>query len=234
METPEQQERVVMHMREALSIIPPDAPTAVVLRHADRPEKPSGSDDPDLPLKVIGERHSEELGDVVRGRVSLVLHSPYRRCGQSADWIASASGCESVEANIGLQGDVFVKDADRSSETRVWHKHGCTYDEYVTRLATSDKPLFPGYPRPIERVAKLASWLLGGRMRIGVSHSWMVEVAVSHVRGRPFGRDDFVGYLDAVLIWKNGGSHHYYFKGEHGLCAPVFQEELSRALSPDR
>ena len=224
----EQARRAVERAVAALALIPPAAPAAALMRHAERGEIPKGTSGNEVLLTPQGGRDAEEMGRLLRGRVSALRHSPVPRCGQTALQIQLGSGGPAPAEWRPLAFHAFVDDVDSVGATsyRLLNEKEF-YDQFISTMSTSDKSPYPGFASPLVAAAKLAARMMPDEsgISVNVTHDWLVNVSAARASGRETKRSDYAGYLDALFLWEEDGRMAFYYQGKSGRCAPDFQRE---------
>ncbi|MCY4046613.1 MAG: histidine phosphatase family protein [Candidatus Dadabacteria bacterium] len=224
------------HIGKAMDVIPPDALAAAVMRHAERGKIPEGEHGNDVLLTARGERDAVEAGKIMRGGISRILHSPVPRCRQTADGLRRGGGSGSVpEEWLGLRCDIYVSNfevAETTLSRLVSEKD--FYDHFIKRMSEcGDKIPYPGFSPPFSATVELMKGIIGSRRRglcVGITHDWLVNVAVSYATGRIVSRadDSYANYLDALFIWKADSCWMYYHKGRIRKCPISFTSFIER------
>ena len=224
----EQARRAVERAVAALALIPPAAPAAALMRHAERGEIPKGTSGNEVLLTPQGGRDAEEMGRLMRGRVSALRHSPVERCGQTAMQIQLGADGPAPAEWRPLAFHAFVDDVDSASPTllRLVSEKGF-YDRFVSAMSTSDEAPYRGFAPPLVAAAKLAARMMPDEsgISVNVTHDWLVNVSAARASGRETKRPDYAGFLDALFLWEEDGRTMFYYMGKSGRCAPDFQRE---------
>lgn len=226
----------VRHAASALALIPPEASAAVLMRHAERGEFAKGDHGNEVLLTKQGEKDAVVMGGVFQNRRISLVHSPVKRCLQTALGI----GCENALAEepkewLPLRCDAYVEDIERAKPTLARLPSGDGfYDTFVRKLSrTTYEPPYPHFFPPLPAAAGLMARLMpsqgDNKIVVGISHDWLVNVTASHAAGRVILRKDFAGYLDALFVWRDVDGLHYYHKGKSELCAESFAREFENA-----
>ncbi len=218
------------HVEEALKLIPPNAPVAVVMRHAERGQFAVGHHGNDILLTPQGEQDSLNMGILMKGRIAQLFHSPVPRCLQTAKQICIGSEMEINPSKwMALRCDVFVDDFDLALNTlgRLVSELEF-YDIFVEHMSTCGNNIpYPHFRPPLLAVAEMIGHLLtrkGEKMCIGITHDWLINVAVSYVTGKAIKRENYAGFLNALFVWKEKETLMFYYKGETGACSPLLAD----------
>lgn len=230
-------EKALRHIEEAMSLIPTNKAAAMLVRHAERPGMTKGHHGNELLLTPQGERDSYSAGKLMHGRICELLHSPVERCKQTAEKMQMGSGAAILPKMwIDLRCDAYVKDFNLALSTlgRLVQEDDF-YDIFVKEMSESglDVP-YPHFHPPIIGASNLMCHLLSrtkAGMCVGVTHDWLINVAVSYAMGKTITRRYFTDYLDALFIWKTDGDYMFYHKGRHGKCADNFSKMLLQSFS---
>lgn len=222
------------YIKEAMSLIPKNTAAAMLVRHAERPGIIPGHHGNELLLTPQGEKDSFAAGELMRGKICGLLHSPVERCQQTAAQIQAGSGATTpTEMWIGLRCDIYVTNFELALDTleRLPHEDDF-YDIFVKKMSESGLDIpYPHFHPPLIGAGNLMHHLLShanAGICIGVTHDWLVNVAVSYAVGEVIAHPYFAEYLDALFVWKIDGVWMFYHKGRHGKCAPNFSEQLER------
>ena len=223
----EQVRRAVGHAVAALGLIPPGAPAAALMRHAERGEIPKGTSGNEVLLTPQGGRDAEEMGRLLRGRVSALRHSPVERCGQTA--LRIQRGADGPAPTMWLPlVHAFADDpgvAGRTTE-RMTKEEGF-HARFILEMSVASEAPYPGFARPLAAAAKLAAQMMlaEGGLCVNITHDWLVNVAAARALGQEAKRPEDIGYLDALFLWEEDGRMAFYYQGKSGRCAPDFQRE---------
>lgn len=226
----------VRHAASAVALIPPNASAAVLMRHAERGEFAKGDHGNEVLLTKQGEKDAVVMGGVFQNRRISLVHSPVKRCLQTALGI----GCENALAEepkewLPLRCDAYIEDIEGAEPTLMRLVAGDGfYDEFVRTLSdTTYEPPYPYFFPPLPAAAGLMAGMMPAqgenKITIGISHDWLVNVTASHAAGCAIQRKDFADYLDALFVWRDADGLHYYHKGKSGLCAEGFAREFNNA-----
>lgn len=217
------------HVKRALELIPISAPAAVVMRHAERGKFARGHHGNDILLTPQGERDAFEMGALMEGRVSRLLHSPVPRCLQTAENLRKG-GCVDAHPRewLGLRCDVYVDDFNLALDTltRLVSEDGF-YDVFVDRMSVSGEDVpYPHFKPPLNGTGDLIRRLCAPEnkgMCVAITHDWLVNVAASYATGAVTGRSDYAGFLDALFVWLDDGLLMFYYKGRTGRCPSLIE-----------
>ncbi len=197
--------------------MPADTDVALVLRHAEREEIPSGTFGVDVPLTAVGVESAERLGSAlseIRPPVG-VTSSPVPRCVQTAAAILRGGGFEkeaAVDWRLGDPGP-FVVDTETSGalflETGILE---------ITRRQLSDVEPPPGMRGTSEGVGLLLDLTakeLGnsGRLNVYVTHDAILAVLVAHLYRLSVDDIGWPEYLDGLLLWRSTGRLNFAWRG---------------------
>lgn len=225
----------LQHAARALQLIPCTARVAILMRHAERAPIPSGQHGNEMPLTGQGEQDCAAMGDLLQHRDLALLHSPTRRCAQTANRIGDAKHMPlASRPSLALRCDAYVDDFERALPTlsRFISEPGF-YARFVKRLSKhTHTPPYPHFRPPFLAAAELLAGLLPqhkGQIGLGITHDWLLKVAASHATGAITAREN-ADFLDALFIWKLGRDVWYYHKGRTGQCPHDFQTLFVRAL----
>lgn len=215
------------HARKALALIPPAAAAAVIMRHAERGKFAYGHHGNDIPLTEGGRQDAFDMGNLMKGRIAGLLHSPVPRCKETA--VLMKQGGNAVVSPgefMDLRCDVYVHDFDAALKTlrRLVSEKGF-YDVFVNRMSTAgNNAPYENFKPPLVAAAELVRKIIPrtGGLQIGITHDWIVNVAASYASGTAVGRPRYADFLDALFVWREKEFCMFYYKGETGRCSPLF------------
>ncbi|MDE2843116.1 MAG: histidine phosphatase family protein [Chloroflexota bacterium] len=200
---------VVDSIAERLAAVPAEGDVALIVRHAERGEIPSGEFGADVPLTARGMADAQRLGAAlrsVREQVSAVS-SPVLRCVQTAEAVLRGGGLPGVAALDRMLGDPgpFVVDPEVSG--KLFLQTGIF--EIVHRQLSDAEP--PPGMRPtaegIELLLCLTTDNLGnqGRLNVYVTHDAVLSVLVATLFRSPLETTGWPQYLEGLLLWRTAG-----------------------------
>ena len=208
-----------------LRALPAQADASLVLRHAEREDIPAGTFGVDAPLTARGIESAESLGATlasVRSEIG-VATSPVPRCVSTAKAILRGGGRpEELVLNRRL-GDPGPYVIDEEAAGALFLEIGIL--EIVRRQLCDAEP--PAGMRPtaegVDLLLELTSSRLrhGGRLNVYVTHDSILAVLVAHLYGLRVDDIRWPGYLDGLLMWRNGERLHFAWRGlEQGSHPP--------------
>jgi len=220
-------QETLSYIKEAMSLIPENTAAAMLVRHAERPRGHKN----DVLLTPQGLKDAFSAGELMKGRVSSLLYSPIERCCQTAYQMKKGSGADaSPETWKALKYHVYVTDPEAAQKTlkRLVERgpHPRFYPRFVDEMSRSGMtPPYPGFKPPIVAASELMHRLIScadSNICAGVTHDWLINVAVSYISGDVIDKSEFAGFLDALFIWEQNNDWMFYYKGRHGRCAEDF------------
>lgn len=232
-----QTHRAIEHAVAALSLIPPDAPAAALMRHAERGDILKGTSGGDVLLTPQGEVDSEKMGRSLRGRVSALRHSPVPRCRQTARHIRRGADAPAPAELLSLV-HAFMDDPGIAGATmqRLVDEDGF-YPRFIFAMSTANEAPYPGFAAPPAAAAGLAAQMLSGGkgLCVNITHDWLINATAAHVSGQTAKQPDYAEFLDALFLWENGARLMFYYKGLSGFCSRDFQRgyDAARRASHD-
>lgn len=208
---------VVDSIAERLAAVPAEGDAALIVRHAERGEIPSGEFGADVPLTAQGVADAQRLGAVlrsVREQIS-AISSPVLRCVQTAEAILRGGGLPGEAALDRILGDPgpFVVEPEISGN--LFLRIGIL--EIVRRQLGDAEP--PPGMRPtaegIELILSLTADNLEnqGRLIVYVTHDAVLSVLVGALFRSPLEGTGWPQYLDGLLLWRTGGRLHFSWRG---------------------
>lgn len=194
----------------------PDRPVAVLLRHAEREAIIDGAAGHEVNLTDAGALAARALGRALGPRLRRITSSPIKRCEQTALGVAAGAGGQIRTVFDRLLGDpgAFVADGDAAWVN--WQRLGNA--GVIEHLALSDEPL-PGMHATNDAARRLAALLSAvleceSGTYVFVTHDTVLAPFVARaLRLREVLWPD---YLDAALLWKEGGNIRLAFGGRVG------------------
>lgn len=188
-------------------MVPEVGPVAVLLRHAERPEIPEGSPGMEIDLTEAGKAAARRIGAMLGERIRTITTSPVIRCRTTAAFLREGADRPfeiSDQALLGAPG-AFVADGDVAWES--WRRMG---NEGVIAQLMACSEALPGMHPPelaVRRLLDLLSTALdcGAGLHLFVTHDAVLAPFVARILGRPLEREQWPGYLDAVMLWREDG-----------------------------
>ena len=207
-----------------LDEVPEDAAVAIVTRHAEREEIPPGDFGVDVPLTERGIAEAGRLGSLLSARGSVcVTSSPVPRCAETAAAVlcgADSAGEATLDRRLGDPGP-FVVDPEMAGplflETNIV--------DVVRRQLSGGKP-----PVGMRETSEGVDLLLdaandamrsGSRLNILVTHDAILAVLVAHLHGAQIDEMIWPGYLDGLVLWRDGDILRFGWRGLHQGSHPV-------------
>ena len=197
--------------------IPAEADTALILRHAERENIPSGTFGSDVPLTQLGVASAEKLGAMLSGVRPQVkaTASPVPRCDATARAMLRGGGLPedaALDWRLGAPGPFVV---DEEASGTLFFEIGIL--EIVRRQLTCSEP-----PAGMRATPEGIDLLLGltvaglqsrGRLNIYVTHDSILAALVAYLYGLPVDEINWPDYLDALCLWRCGQRLHFIWKG---------------------
>ena len=212
-------------------MIPPTAPAVAIMRHAERGEIPPGALGNEILLTKKGKQDALKAGQMMKKRISCILHSPVERCRETAQTLQTGSGSPRVENCLGLRCDVYLEDFQTAQKVLGRLTTPGNYEPFLQHMASAGAEVpYPGFKSPIEGTVDMVHHLLHASdqgIAVGVTHDWLVDVAVVCATGFTDGLANRIDYLDALFIWEDRRAFKFYFKGETGGCLSSFSGLLA-------
>lgn len=203
-------------IEKQLSIIPTEADTTLILRHAEREYIPQGTFGFDVPLTDLGVASAEKLGaklSDMRPQVRATA-SPVPRCEATAPAILRGGGLAEKAAldwRLGAPGPFVV---DEEASGRLFLEFSIL--EIVKRQLTCPEPPAGMRPTPegIDLLLGLAAKDLRsrGQLSIYVTHDSILAALVAYLYSLPVDEISWPGYLDALFLWRRGERLHYIWR----------------------
>ena len=196
--------RPASQILDALSSVPAKADVALVLRHAERDEIPSGTFGVDVSITNNGITSARRLGEMLPDsrRVS-VTSSPVPRCVQTAEEILCGAGCKFdvvLDRRLGDPGP-FVVDPEVAGPLFL----EVAVLEIVRRQLSDAEP--PAGMRPTaDGVGMLLNLVSNGlescgRLNVYVTHDSILAVLAARLLGMSIEDVGWPGYLEGLLLW---------------------------------
>ena len=219
--------RAIEHVVAALELIPTGTPAAVLMRHAERGDIPKGTSGGEALLTPRGERDAERMGSALRGRMSVLRHSPVPRCRQTALQIQRGAGGPAPAEWLPLVHALMDDPALANLTMRRMVDEEGFYDQFILAMSTSNDAPYPGFIPPLAASARLAAQMAPdkGGICVNITHDWLINVAASRALGQEAGRPDYAEFMDALFLWEKDGRLTLYYKGRISPCARDFQRK---------
>lgn len=232
--TPEQYSECFMRDSEAarslsrnLKLLSPGASYALLIRHAERPNFSVLNFRSDTPITTRGQDNSRQLGAWLRGQhLTGMYSSPVLRCVQTCQSIRHGADLDhlgiTTRARLGEPGSYIVNPLIvftyflTSDVPRVIRK-------FISRGRMSGfLPLKEGSTRILRDVVGDLS--RQEARNLYVSHDAVLAPFISYFTGRKFGDDDWIDYLDGVLITLKDGDVSLIWDGrEYPINPDLYQ-----------
>ena len=209
---------------QRLTDVPGDAAVAIVMRHAEREEIPAGDFGVDVPLTERGIAEAKRLGSLLSARGAVcVMSSPVPRCIQTAEAVlhgADSAGEATLDRRLGDPGPFVVDPAVAGAlflETDIL--------EVVRLQLAGGKP-----PAGMRETSEGVNLLLyaandamrsGSRLNILVTHDAILAVLVAHLYGVQIDEMIWPGYIDGMVLWRDGESLRFTWRGLEQGSHPV-------------
>ena len=209
---------------ERLALVQNETAAALVIRHAEREDIPSGTYGMDVALTAKGAAAAERLGAVlVGGRQVSVTSSPMPRCVQTAEALLRGSGRGGdvvLDRRLGDPGSFVIDPA--TSGPLFLKLPGIE----VVRRQLSDTQSPPGMRPTAEGVRillGLVSASLGrqGRLDVYVTHDAILAVLAASLYRMPIDQVGWPGYLDGLLLWRSAAGLHFSWGRLHQGFDPI-------------
>jgi Histidine phosphatase superfamily (branch 1) len=190
-------------LRASLALVPPGAPFALLIRHADREEFRPGELGDHIELTAIGEERSRALakhGAIESCPALWGESSPLPRCMSTARHIGVSAASNPL---LGKPG-AFVTDAERAGEAFLRLGTGAVVRGH---LAGEGWP----FMRSPEEGARLLLADIAARLAarrgagLFISHDSVVMPVIAWVAGERF-EDTWLAPLDGIVVLQVGGS----------------------------
>lgn len=187
-------------MLNKLLLLPPDAPTAVLLRHADRDRIPHGEIGNDVPLNEKGIQNAIGFGRALKPqRIARILTSPVWRCEQTAAYIR-----EGYESDIDIVSSValgapglHITDAEAAGSFFLEHGFQHWYMRYV-----KNEPL-PGVTPPDLLRERTDAFLQQETQENGITlfitHDSLIAFYAFAQSGHIYPFREWIRYLDGII-----------------------------------
>ena len=200
-----------------LSNLPDIADAALILRHAEREDIPSGTFGVDVPLTTCGVASAERLGAMLAGIRPLVsvTASPVPRCASTAKAMLRGGGWPeevALDRRLGNPGPFVVDEVVSGAQ---FLELGIL--AIVRRQLNHLEP-----PTGMRPTAAGVDLLLGltadnlrtrGRLNVYVTHDAILAVLVAHLYRLPVDEIGWPDYLDGLLLWRSGERLHFTWRG---------------------
>ena len=214
----------VASIEHRLTQVPPGADVALLVRHAEREEIPTGTFGEDVQLTSRGLAEAEHLGRVLASwQWEGVVSSPLLRCRDTAAGMCRGAGWSGnivVDRRLGDPG-VFIVDPETAGP--FFLSHGI--QEIVRRQLHGSVP--PPGMRSTEEGVKLILDLVagrlasGGRLAIYVTHDALLAVLVARLFRLRHDAVPWPDYLDGLLLWRTGTRLLFSWRGLELAAYPV-------------
>ena len=213
------------HLAAQLRALPAQADAALILRHAERDVIPPGTFGQDVPLTARGIADAERLGATLAasGRRLCATASPVPRCADTARAILRGAGRPEEEValdwRLGEPGPFVV---DEQLAGALFLEIGIL--EIARRQLSDAEP--PSGMREtsegVELILELAASPLrsDGRLRLYVTHDGILAVLVAFLYRLPIDAIPWPGYLDGLLLWREGERLRFVWRGLHQRSRP--------------
>ena len=210
---------------EQLSTIPAQADVALTLRHAEREEIPPGTFGTDAALTSFGVASAERFGAILSGIRPLVsaTASPVPRCESTAKAMLRGGGWPEEVALDWRLGDPGPFVVDEEVSGALFLEIGIL--EIVRQQLTRTDP--PSGMRPTSEGVDLLLGLLAnnlrsrGRLNFYVTHDSILAVLVASLYQLPVDEISWPGYLDGLILWRNGDRLHFIWRGLEQCSHPL-------------
>ena len=206
----------VASILEQLALVPDGVDVALVIRHAEREDIPTGTFGHEVNLTAAGASAAEQMGAALSEyRALTVVSSPVPRCVQTAQAMLRGAGSTAEVVTDRRLGDpgAFVVDAKAAGPLFL----DLPIPEIARRQFQDEMPP-PGMRSTKEEVEILLELLaspLGekGRLHVYVTHDVIMAILVARILRLPLEEIGWPGYLDGLLLWRSGGELHLFWKG---------------------
>ena len=200
-----------------LSLVPPQADMALVVRHAEREDIPHGTIGNDVPLTDRGIGDAEELGarlSNLRPQMS-ATSSPVPRCESTARAILRGGHRPDgvvLDWRLGDPGPFVV---DTAASEALYLEIGIL--EIIRHQLSRSEP-----PAGMRGTGEGVDLLLGltvshlrstGRLDVYVTHDGILAVLVAYLFRLRIDEIEWPGYLDGLLLWRRGEHLHFAWRG---------------------
>jgi len=182
-----------------------DRPVALLIRHAERPPIPIGSDGMSLSLTERGVRDARDLGRALGSRIVQVHTSAVLRCVETASFILEGAGLSLVPIEdpiIGVPGAFIRPTPDARRTMRELGVEG------LIRHMVVGEGALPGLIDPKEGARVLREHVLDSlTRRVGlhlfVTHDAMIAALVARSWPGCIG-EPLPDFLEAAALWRDG------------------------------
>ena len=214
----------VTQILEALTAVPESAGAALVLRHAERGEIPTGTFGVDVSITANGVVSARRLGEMLSGRRRVsVTSSPVPRCVQTAEAILQGAGRNIdvvLDRRLGDPGP-FVEDPEVAGPLFL---KSDVLD--IVRHQLSDSEPTPGMRPTSDGVRVLLDLVATGLESRGllnayVTHDSILIVLVARLFGMSIDEVGCPNYLDGLLLWRSCGRLQAAWRGIHKSLDPL-------------
>ena len=199
-----------------LDRLPEGSVAALVVRHAERENIPSGTFGNDVPLTVQGRQAAHRLGVGLSHRpAGIIRTSPLPRCAQTAESIIAGSSWTADVIPDTLLGDPgpFVVDAGLAG-SRILE---IGIPAVVAQQLSSSEPpdgmrsTSEGVQLVLDSVADALCARCG--TSVFVTHDAVLAVLVGTLYGRPVDGFRWPDYLDALVLWADSDRMQFLWHG---------------------
>ncbi len=197
---------------------------ALLLRHAEREDIPSGSFGNEVRLTSCGVASAERLGRILGdGRVGRTASSPLPRCVDTARAIMRGAGWLAHVAPDWRLGDPgpFVIEPEVVGPNLL----EIGIPALVQRQLSDGNP--PAGMRPTSEGAELLlRWIAGhlaqtAGLSLYVTHDAILAALVGHLYELPVDRFPWPEYLDALLLWRASNGLGFVWRGLQEGSYPI-------------
>ena len=192
---------VVDSIAERLAAVPAECDVALIVRHAERGEIPSGEFGDYVPLTARGVADAQRLGAVLRSVRGLPGEAVLdRMLGDPGLFIVDPE----VSGNLFLQTGIL---------------------EIVRRqLGEAEPP--PGMRPTAEGIELLLSLTTDnlenrGRLNVYVTHDAVLSVLVASLFRSPLEKTGWTQYLEGLLLWRTAGRLHFSWRAFERASYPL-------------
>lgn len=189
----------------SLDRVPAQVGAAILLRHAERPMIPPGTDGDEVRLTDAGIADARAFGARLGPRLAGLYASPVDRCMQTARALAEGAGTEmepEARTVLGSPGP-FIVDAEAAF---------AAFKDVGTMAAARRQVLargpLPGLRDTEEGVRLVVASLLAdppgaGRLDAHVTHDGVVIVVAGFLAGFAPGPDRWPAFLEGLVLWRD-------------------------------
>ena len=216
---------VVDSIPERLAAVPAGCDVALIVRHAERGEIPSGEFGADVPLTAQGMADAQRLGAAlrsVREQVSAVS-SPVRRCVQTSEAILRGGGLPGVAALDRMLGDPGPFVVDPQVSGKLFLQTGI-FEIVHRQLGDTEPP--PGMRPTAEGIELLLCLTTDnlenqGRLNVYVTHDAVLSVLVATLFRSPLEETGWPQYLEGLLLWRTARLLHFSWRAFERASYPM-------------